>query len=320
MAYVALANSTAVGGATRFDDVVVYEGTTRPSMILGGYGPGMIPGTSKVEQVTGGVFNNITTDPQSAFGVMALGTGALTATSGILDYPLLPHLFEPDDYTSDEIDIAVFARVLVASTQTGLTCAMSMSSNLGTNYGSRRYGSYRSGGKAIKLPSSGQAYRPVFLGTITMKVNKSKPRREWLRLHWTNSGSASGNIGIDHILVIPVRSCARSQSGDSESIIPDFIMTTAETTKSIGIDSNGRVTSSLVGGIVDHVNGGAVTPDDGLLGSNILFPNKDMDLLVWPTSVPIDMTDSNTSSSVNTAYPATVQVAVQPRVHILKQV
>ncbi|MCW2922268.1 MAG: hypothetical protein JWL76_2142 [Thermoleophilia bacterium] len=302
------------------DDVQVYEGTTAPTSALGGFGPGIIPGAAynAAQGSLTGTYFAPAVNASYLVGTGVIGTGAMASAANI-ELPLLPHLFTPDDFTSDEIDVAVFARCYVESTQTSLACAISMASERGTSYGARRYGSLRSGGKTLKLPVGGNVFKSYFLGFVTLKVDKQRPRREWLRLSFTNSGAATGSFGLDYVTVVPLRSIASSRRGFSASGVPLFIASTAETTKTVGIGTNGEVLGQPgTGGVVDWVNGAAVTPDDGLLGEPIVLPPDGAELLVWPSSQVIDVTDSTAAGNVVT-HVGTVQVTVQPRVALLKQ-
>lgn len=327
-AYFAIGVNAATATTFQFDDAYVYEAISfaAPAMpdlggsMLGGHGPGIIAGASynlATASIAGGTAWTQTTDADYLLGVGPQASGALS-TNGNLDFPILPHLFTPDDYSGDEVDVAVFARVELASTQTSLNCAISIASERGTSFGARRYGNFRIAGRLLKLPSSGTVFRPFYLGTITIKVDRQRPRREWLRLSFTNSGAATGTVGLDYLIVVPVRNVARSRSGTAASIIPSFISSTAETTKSIGIGSNGMVAHSLAGGVVEHSNGGSVTPDDGLLGSPIILPKDGAELLVWPSDVHVDATDSVATGMAKT-FSGSLQVAVQPRHELMRQ-
>lgn len=322
LAYMAVGINAATATTFQFDGAMVYEGTTQPSnIIIGGFGPGFVPGASynaAQASITGTAWSSAD-DSNYLLARDVTASGALT-TLGNLDFPILPHLFTPDDYTQDEIDVKVFARLEVASTQTSLNCAISMAPERGTSFGARRYGSNRSGGKTIKLPSSGTVFKLYDLGTITLKVNKNTPRREWLRLSFTNSGAATGTIGVDYIVLAPSRSTARSRSGSSESIVPDFINSTSETTKSIGLDSDGRITGFPgSGNIIDDVNSDSFTPDDGIGGESIKFPcDTTMEFLVFPHDQVIDLTDSSASGQAKT-HSGSVHFHIQPQVHLLNQ-
>jgi hypothetical protein len=309
-AYFAVGVNAATATTFQVDDVQVFEGTTAPAFEQGGYGPGIIPGAAydlAKASLAGGTAWTQTTDANYVAGLGPKASGAVT-TNGNLEFPILPHLFTPDDYTDDEVQVAVFARLEIASTQTSASCAISVASDRGTLFGVRRWGSFSSAGKALRLPSGGTHFRPVFLGTITLKVDRARPRREWLRLAFANSGAATGTLGVDHLLVVPVRSCARSQSGDSSSLVPLFLATTAST-KRVEHDGSGWIVEA---------DGIAMTPDDGLGGSRLRIPRGGCELLVWPSTVVVDVTDSSTASMTAT-YTGAVVVDATPRYHLLRQ-
>jgi hypothetical protein len=260
-----------------------------------------------------------TTDSDYLVGTGPQGSGAITADTGELEFPILPHLFTPDDYTGDEVDVAVFARVEVASTQTSLNAAISIASERGTSYGARRYGNpHRATGKALTLPSSSTVFKAYYLGTVTMRVDRTRPRREWLRIAVSNSGAATGTVGFDYLVVVPARSLASTQYGATAAATPDFIASTAETTKAIGVDTAGEITGRLLGSIVDHTNGDAHTPDDGIGGAPLRIDPDGCELLVWPSDQVIDLADSSAHSMAET-YAGTLHVALQPRTNLLRQ-
>lgn len=305
----AIGVAAATATTFQFDDAMVYEGVVAPTCEIGGFGPGIIHAVDynqAAASINGTAWSAATdTDYVSGFNVTA--SNALS-TNGNLEYPILPHLFTPDDYTSDEVQLAVFARVEVASTQTNLACAISLAPDRGTSYGSRRYGSFGSAGKALKLPSSSTVFKPYFLGTITLRVDRTKPRREWLRLGFTNAGGATGTVGLDYLIVVPARSCARSMSGDSASYIPSFLAVTSST----------KVIDHTGGGAIVEADGIAMTPDDGIGGSRPRIPRAGCELLVWPSDQIVDLTDSSAHNMAKT-FTGTVVVKATPRHHLLKQ-
>lgn len=311
--------NAALDAETIWLDYVAGRAIMEPETALGGFGPGIIPAaaySAAHASLSGSAFTQ-TTDADYLVGAGPQASGALS-TNGNLDFPILPHLFTPDDYTSDEIDVAVFARIEVASTQTSLACTLSVAPERGTSYGNRRYSNYRSSGKTLTLPLSGTRFKPYYLGRITLKIDRTKPRREWLRLALTNSGAATGTVGVDYLIVVPARSLASSQRGAADAIVPSFIASTSETTKAIGLGTDGEITGMLTGTIVDHTAGDALTPDASLLGEPLRIPADSCELLAWPSDQVIDLTDSSDHTMAET-YAGTIRVDLQPRTHLLKQ-
>jgi Carbohydrate binding domain len=307
--FVAITTAAATATTFQLDDVMVYKGVVAPTFRSGGYGPGIIPALDRspaAASINGSAWS-LALDSDYLSGWNVVASGALS-TNGNLEFPILPHLFEPDDYTSDEVDVAVFGRVELASTQTSLAVALSMAPDRGTSYGVRRYGNFRAAGKALTLPSSGTVFKPYYLGTVTLKVDRSKPRREWLRVAFTNSGAATGTIGLDYLVLVPVRCCARSRSGSSASIVPAFLTATG-VTKLIRHDLSGAVIEADLLG---------ETPEDGIGGEPLHFPPDPCEVLVWPSDQVVDLTDSS-AASMGKTFTATVSVSAQPRVHLLRQ-
>lgn len=310
VAYFAVGVNAATATTFQVDDVLVFEGITAPTFEAGGNGPGIIFAADynqAAASIAGGTAWTMTTDADYLSGYGPQASGALS-TNGNLDYPILPHLFTPDDHTDDEVDVAIFARIEVASTQTSLACAISMSPDRGTSYGARRYGTFASTGKTLKLPSSGTVFKPYYLGTVTLKVDRYKPRREWLRLSFTNSGAATGTVGVDYIVAVPVRSTASSRRGAAASVVPTFLS---------GTSIQKLVKHDLSGAVVE-ADGTGQAPDDGLGGEPVRVPPTGCELLVWPSDQVIDLTDSS-SSSMSETFTGSVIVKTTPRFHLLKQ-
>lgn len=274
--------------------------------LVDGYGPGLIPGDAydPTLAATYGTKYSIATDAKYRFGRAPRANGKLDAL-GALDYPILPHLFTPDD-GGDEVDVAVYAHLGVSSAQAGLSATLSVASEInGTLSTSRRYGSYKSSGKALKIPTSGtEGFRAYFLGVVTLRVNRSMPRREWLRVHLTDAGSALGYVSVDFLALVPLRRMAGTPSGTS--FAPRFA--TNNITKKINPD--------LSGVLIDL--SGAQSPDAGIGGQPLRVPSQGGEMLVWPTYEPIDL-PIGTVDVPAPAYAALVRALVTPRVHVLRQ-
>ena len=313
-AYFAVGVNAATATTFQMDDVMVFQGTTAPTFEPGGYGPGIMSAVSydqaKASISTDGSYWTVAADATYRSGFRVRGSGAMGATAN-LEFFIRPDLFTPDDFMGNEVDIAVYSRCEVASTQTSVACAISVAPEGGTGFGARKYSSFASTGKALALPSS-SAFRGYYLGTVTCIVDRTNPVRWKLRLSFTNSGGATGNFGVDHIVLAPAQSIASSRTGIPDSILSDFISSTTETTKLVNGDLSAK---TFQPGSTVSKNG---FPDDGLLGARMSLPLAGAELLVWPADCLIDRTDSS-ATSMALSHTGTVQVAVQPQHHVLRQ-
>jgi hypothetical protein len=289
------------------DDVMVYEGSTAPAHVAGGYPPvGLIQSASDDVANRGSKFSSITTDADYRGGYSLQTTGAMS-TNGYAEWYILPWTLTPDELAADEVAIAVYARLEVASTQTSTVVTLSAKPEGGTSYGEQRYtDEYGSTGKTVKLPSSGTVFRPVYLGTLRFPVRRSKPVRWKLRVDITNSGAATGTFGIDYLALLPARSHVRSAAGVSTtSAFSSFVTSTSETRKRI--DYQGRGWTSNPASMVSRDE----YPSSDVGGANIILPRDDCQLLVLPSSYIVDRTDSNTSG-MQEEHSATIEVWPTP--------
>lgn len=311
-AYVAVLTASGVATTLQIDDVQVYEGADAPASALGGYGPGIVPalGYSTAHAAVGsaGAYFAAQTDAAALLGSYMRGSGAIAANAS-LEFPLLPYLFEPDAYTDDEVEVSIFARLYVTTTQEGLTITTSVAPERGTDFGVRRYSTFRSSGRTIPLPLV-NSFGLYYLGSVTLRVDRARPRREWLRLTATNSPVAAGLFGVDYLVLVPSRATARSISGETAALVPDFASVSGSTaaTKLIRADLSGAVVES---------DGVALTPDDGLGGEPLYLPHEGGELLVLPASTVID--EQNLSDTMRVNHQGQVIVKATPRVHLFRQ-
>lgn len=289
-----------------------------PSLTAGAFGPGIINAANfdaaKASLSSDGAFfGSPAADANYRSGYEVDGSGSMTTTAN-LEYFFRPDLFAPDDFTQGEVEIAVFARGEVASTQTSLNCAISAAPEGGTSFGSRIYSGFRSTGKTLTLPDSGTRFKPYYLGKLTCRVDKTNPVRWKLRLAFTNSVSATGTFGLDYLILVPANNIRSSRTGAEDSVVPDFIASTSQTTKLVRYDGSALTFDQTTAG----VNKAGGYPDEGLAGENILLNRTAAELLVWPSDQVVDRTDAS-DHSMALAHTATVQVAVQPQHHVLRQ-
>jgi len=309
IAYVTPQVTTASATVLQFRRVQVYEGTTAPRLLAGGYGPGIIPAVAVDPANTGSGFAQ-SADANYLIGLEHSKSGQLATN---LDYFILPHLFAQDDYTSDEIDLAVFARCEVQSTQPSLKATISVVGMDGNTYAANRYSEFYADGKVLNLPN-GTRFKPYYLGTVTVKINRANPRRARLSIRLDSSISAAGLFGLDYLVVVPAKNVACSMTGVLKASVNGFIRNTAEATKIVNYDL------STVGGKESNIHTtDFLEPDQSLLLNQMIIENELTDFLIWPSSQVIDAADAASTDSMTIGNTITAQISIQPQVHLLDQ-
>lgn len=306
----ALSIKTNAATATTFllDAIQVYEGTTAPTIGSHAIGAGGYPpfGILEAEACDSGDLANwaITSSASYRSGYWLTHATATSATAG---WWIDPNLLVPDDYTMGELNVEVWARVLVDSAATSPKYTLSVRPEAGTSYGTERFTlEYGSAGKSVTKPSSSTAARFVRLGTLPMLVDRVSPRRWKLWLAYSHTGSATS--GIDYLVLVPSRQRAVSPSGKvNDTTYPKFTASTSETTRVIRSDLSGRTAKPPAN---PH-------PDTGLGGELIEIPYGAVDGLVKLSSLsPDDPTSDTTTEQLSHA--ATVHYAITPRWAMLR--
>jgi len=311
-AAVGLFNNEAEANTHQIDRVMVYEGVVEPSFTHGGFGPGIIPAaaydSAKASVSSDGAYWTQTTDSDYLIGVGPQGTGAMTSTAN-LEFHILPHLFTPDDFTSGEVDVTVYARAEVNTDQDDLSCVISVIPEGGTDYGSVKYSENYDAGKAMLNPDSGTAFRVYKLGTVTLNIDRNNPLRKKLRMEFVND-LGTGLFGLDYIMLVPSRSMASSRTGALSSTVPEFVKTTAEVTK--------IVKSGLSVLTVNRGSTVSKSPvfDSSLLLNRIEIPGDDTEFLIAPFSEVVDMKDIS-AASVAKNHNCSVWFDIEPKVYLL---
>lgn len=311
--YAVLAPRTTAATATTFqvDGVHVYEGTA-PTLASQQEGRGAMAPLGIVEAEacdTGDLVGwAITADAN-----YRVGNGLKVTTSGAGSAAAMwfvdPALVVPDDFTMGEIDVDVFARVELAATVVSPKLVLSTRPSSGIAYGAERFSNLEgSSGKLLTTPSSGTAFRPVKVGTLTFVVDTDNPVRWKLRLAASWAGGSSGQFGLDQLLLVPT--AARAFSGPTgkanDTSYPKFVTTTNETTRLLRSDGSGATRKPTEG----------LSPDVGMSRSLELPPGNAQALLMLSTLVPDDPTLA--SSSETKDYTATAHFSVVPRMHLVR--
>ena len=246
----------------------------------------------------------------TAVGVYRGGNGLQVTTSGAGTASALwaidPSVMQPDEFTPGEFQCEVWARIRVGNTVVSPKLILSLEPFTGTTFGGAQYSAeYGSSGKLLTLGAGATVERPVKLGTLSLPVDTVAPLKWNLRLQGSWAVGSSGVLGIDYLWLVPARQRALSPSAKpNDSAYPDFIGSTAATTKLIRSDLSGRVASGA----------GNLGRDAGLGGSLIELPVGTVDLMVMLSSVVADDPTVDASTMQLSHTGVTGSVRVTPRV------
>lgn len=269
---------------------------------LGGYSPlAVIPAIGHEQE-------NGTTDTVATSMVGTVERATVSGAGSLaLSYILDPQITEADDYTDDELEMEVWARVNISSATLGVRGAAWVNP-VEAAYNADTLGARRSAhlwgvaGRPITKPSSGTAWRLVRLGIVPVRIERDNPAPVRFTVAFTWTGG-SGNFDVDWVGVCPYRSRCLGPTGVSYSGggYPDFIATNAdEVTKSVRSDLSAVV--SAPPSLTRY-------PDHGLGGSLLELPPGQVDLLVVLSDLVPDDPDAVTSSNAPTI---TAAIAVSP--------
>jgi hypothetical protein len=232
---------------------------------------------------------------------------ALSTTVYSASWPVDPSLMARDAFTT-EIAVEVWARVEMANTIVTPSLTLSVRPEDGLSYGAARYTDERgSAGKLLTVPTAA-AWRMVRLGTLRMLVDPLRPRKWLLWLAGSVGAGTAGEWKIDYLVLIPAaaRACSPSSKANDSSF-PQFIASTAQTSKTIKHDLSAVVAKPPAFGHPDH----------GLGGQLIELPPGEAEMLAKLSSlVPDDPTSDATSEQL--AHIATVHAAVTPRWYLTR--
>ena len=318
VAYVAVGVGAATSTLFNFDDLMVFEGATAPLFASGGYGPGILNAASYDQAAasvgSAGAAWTMAASATYRGGYSPRNTTTITAGQGVLEYFLDPRLFTPDDFTGDEVDVAVFARCEVGASKVSVQSVLSVKPEGGSTYGAVRYSEFAAAGKALKLPLAVSApFRPYYLGTVTFRVDRSNPLR-WKLVLAITDGAGSDTFAVDYLILVPSFAVCSSQTGVAQdATFPNFIGSTNETTK--------RIRSDL--SCLTYQEGSGVSkngyPDGSLLKNRIMLGKGQNQVLIWPSDIVIDRTDAATTANA-LSHSCTVSVIPRPQYSLSRDV
>lgn len=242
------------------------------------------------------------------------GGGVRTTTSGvgtgICEITVDPHLLLPDDFSLGDIDIQVYARVELAVGVVSPTIIGTFRPLGGALAYSERVAAEPNiaTGKTLKGPSSGTAFRYVFLGTYTLPVDVANPQRWIWRASAAWAVGSTGSFGVDYFTFLPRLANMRGPERVSLAGYPLFVTGTAEQQRTLRAD--GRALAAFPPGVPSayHALGGKLLRLDP--GQN--------DLTVQLCSMVPDDQTAGLTDSMYQAHSSTIHVAVQPGVLVAR--
>jgi hypothetical protein len=251
-----------------------------------------------------------TANANSRGGTMLKDAAALSTDVYTASYEVDPSLLAADAFQT-EVAVEVFARVMMDSTIVTPTLTLSTRPQDGTNYGAARYtDEWGSAGKLLTVPASGtEKFRMVRLGTLRMLVDATRPRVWLLWLAGAVGAGSSGAWGVDYLVLVPAtqRACGPTSKAN-DSGYPQFVASTAETSKQVKADLSATTAKPPAYGHPDHGLGGQLIEPPGGVENQLLVKLSSL--------VPDDPTSDATSEQL--AHTATVHVAVTPRWQLLR--
>jgi hypothetical protein len=312
-AYVAVRVNGTGGEQPAFDEVMVVDTSIgEPTIASQQQGRGSHPVLGVIaaqghEQETG------TTDTTVATAL--IGTAEVASVSGAgslaLSYIIDPALTAADDYTQDELELEVWARINLDDDLVGLRGAVWVNpveaaynaDTLGARRAAHLWGTT---GRPITRPSTTDCWRLVRLGVVPVRVERDYPEPVRLTVSFTWATGSTDSLQVDYLVVCPYRSRCLSPTAVSydDGGYPEFISTHAdEVTKVVRPD---------LSAVVQAPPARTRYPDHGLGGSLLELPPGDVDLLVVLSDLVPDDPDTNDDTAL-ASLSAAIAVSPTPR-------
>ena len=309
-AYVGIRADGTTSPVLYLDGVCVYElahGAPTGGQLQGG---GSYPPLYVVPAAGKEVSNGTLTTSAAALAGSMMAYTASGSGSHYVSVMVDPSLTASDDYTQNELDVEVWARINMDDGLTGVRAAAWVNppeaSYIGDTLGHRRAAHlWGTDGRPINVPDTTDAWRLVRLGVVPMAIDRDNPQPYRLTVNFTWTGG-SNNLDVDYLVLTPARSRCLSPTGMSYASggYPEFISTHGdEVTKAVQSDLSAVVSAppSL-----------SRYPDHGLGGSLLELPAGDTDVLVVLSDfVPDDPDTSDDSATVG--LNAAVAISPVPR-------
>jgi len=238
---------------------------------------------------------------------LAIASPSSTTTNYVVNVDIDPSTLRRDDFTDNEIDLEVWARMGTNASHS-VTVVTSLSSKDTTGASSRYTAEYGTSGKLLTVPASGSGYFFYRLGTISASVDTVNKPVYTLKVAPLFSASSSDEFSLDSVVVVPAKQRALTPTGrENDSTYPKFINSTSANVKKL-------VKSDLSGWIYTGTGTTAYFPDSGLGGQLLEIPPGAVDLFVKSTrGVPDDPTPAVADDANQTL---TISGTIIPRYYL----
>lgn len=242
----------------------------------------------------------------------ALGGSMLsdaTPTSGetyTASWTVDPATLDPDELHAREIQLEVWGRVALSASLVTPKLTLSARPEAGLDYGPQRFTrEHGSAGQLVVVPAGAGIWRALRLGTLVIPFDPKEPVKWKLWLAGSlGAGSAGADWGVDYLWVVSADRRVCSPVGlPLDSAYPLFVKSVNQTTKRVGANGQGMVSSPP----------GPFFPDIGLGGSRIELSPGQVDLFAKLSSLPPNDPTAGSASSEQTTHAATVHARVTPR-------
>jgi hypothetical protein len=209
-------------------------------------------------------------------------TAPTYGTSYYLGVDIDPSVLQRDDFTRNEVQLEVWARIQVSTTHT-VTVVTSLESKASTGASSRYTTEYGSTGKLLDTTNSGTFY--YRLGTVPAVVDPNNPAVYTLKIAPSFAATSAVEFAIDHVVIVPARQRALTPTDKvPDANYPSFIYrngSTSQVKKTVRSDLSGWISTSSA----------APYPDSGLGGQLLEIPAGNVDLFIKGSrNVPDDTT------------------------------
>lgn len=221
-------------------------------------------------------------------------------TSYYLGVDIDPSTIQRDDFTRNEVQLEVWARIQVSTTHT-VTVVTSLESKASTGAASRYTTEYGNTGKLLDTTNSGTYY--YRLGTVPAVVDPNNKAVYTLKIAPSFAATSAVEFAIDHVVILPARQRALTPTDRApDSTYPSFIYRNGSTSavkKTVRSDLSGWISTSSA----------AVYPDSGLGGQLLEIPAGNVDLFIKGTrGVP-----DNTTTADDATQSLTITGTIIPR-------
>lgn len=331
LVYITFASAAATATTCNIDGVIAYEAGvaggggagTPPAATLGRHleGAGAPPPAGIIDCVNLDTGDQVPAFPSASW----IATSSALARSGwflhcgdatgfttfVGSWYVDPNLLTADDFSAGEIDVEFLLRYRLNNRLLTPYAILSARPEWGLGFGAERFtAEYGSVGKLLATPNSAvDVSRITRLGTLTFPVDASRPARWKVFLTSTLGAGSTSTYEWDYLVCAPVRKRACGATGKpNDSGYPDFVSTTAETTRTVTSDLRGLVAKPP---FPAQPTGGAMG------GSPIELAPGSTDVEVKLSSlVPDDPTVDATTEQL--VQPATVHFVVRPRGYLVR--